>query len=188
MTTTTTELNTTPLRDALHAAIDALAMRLATDRPDTVEEDAIISRMESDISAARDALRDSDELREYDAQEDSGASTTIMACSLEEALEEARDWAADGDYDDVTETLWITVRVTGEDGSQDSTTATIDPEEPECTEDDHDWREGQARANGGGVISTDTCETCGLRRTTDGWAQDDCGRQGLTSVSYEVRS
>lgn len=66
-------------------------------------------------------------------------------------------------------------------------TVTLDPEEPTCSSyDGHSWRDGQPRGHGGGVIYTDTCHHCGLRRTTDTWAQRrDTGEQGLVSTSYE---
>ena len=38
--------------------------------------------------------------KRYEIREDSGASEIIEAESLEDALDQARDWAADGNYDE----------------------------------------------------------------------------------------
>lgn len=73
----------------------------------------------------------------------------------------------------------------------------INPEEPECSGDEHDWRSpysvvGGIKENpgvwghGGGVIITEVCRHCGCYRVTDTWAQDrETGEQGLESVEYK---
>ena len=73
-----------------------------------------------------------------------------------------------------------------------SRTLEIQPSEPPCMGEDgdtrhdaHDWRDGQPRGNGGGVVYEDTCRRCGIQRHTDTWATDPCdGSQGHTSTSY----
>jgi hypothetical protein len=76
-------------------------------------------------------------------------------------------------------------------------TTTIDPDEPDCTGDGHDWQSPEMLGglsenpgvvgHGGGVIVTEVCAHCGRYRTTDTWAQNrSTGEQGLTSVEYTV--
>lgn len=62
----------------------------------------------------------------------------------------------------------------------------VDPEEPECPgEEDHAWRQVSLTGHGGGVILTDACESCCLRRVTDTWAHcPETGVQGLESIRY----
>lgn len=94
------------------------------------------------------------------------------------------DWCPDDDL----ETCWVSVTVYPEGcpDESDSVLITIDPEEPECIGDhDHSWGDDSVYGHGGGVICTDTCWICGLRRKADSWAQDpSTGQQGLDAVSY----
>jgi hypothetical protein len=77
---------------------------------------------------------------------------------------------------------------------------TLDPDEPDCEEDQqghHDWQApyqivGGCPENpgvwgsGGGVIVEEVCMRCGTARVTDTWATDPhTGEQGLTRVWYE---
>lgn len=83
-------------------------------------------------------------------------------------------------------------------GERQRITITIEPEEPECSGDDHDWKTpfsvlGGIRenpgvwGNGGGVIAREVCAHCGVYRETNTWAQRrDTGEQGLTEVRYEA--
>lgn len=120
-------------------------------------------------------------------REDSGAEEIIDAASLDEALEAARDWAAEGSYD---ERVMVEVRVqeidAGGAGIGDvhytEVEAGPEPEEPECASvDDHDWQTpyhlvGGCRENpgvwGGAGTSMSfrsVCRRCGtyrLRRIT----------------------
>lgn len=72
---------------------------------------------------------------------------------------------------------------------------TIDPDEPDCTDDDgHDWQSPEwlggcsenpgIWGNGGGVIIETVCMICGCKKTTDTWAQDHRGRR-VEKVSYD---
>ena len=75
-------------------------------------------------------------------------------------------------------------------------TVTLDPDEPDCSGDEHEWAApyklvGGIRENpgvwghGGGVIINEVCLSCGCARVTDTWAQDPAtGVQGLRSVAY----
>jgi len=148
---------------------------------------------------------------EYLLRDADGSEQIINAADLSDAQEQARDWARGGDWNLISEdsTIWVTVDVsrTIVDGDGDeawehaaTVTVAIDPPEPECCVGgaEHDWQSPHAlvggleenpgvRANGGGVIVIECCMRCGCQRTTDTWAQDpSSGRQGLTSVSYEL--
>jgi len=126
-----------------------------------------------------------------------------LELDVDSGLEAAQEYVADGDWGEITETIWIDVRVwqlddDGERINEDMHTITIDPPEPECTsEDGHDWTSpyellGGLKENpgvfghGGGAIVKEVCRHCGCLRTTDTWAQRmDTGEQGLTSVEYD---
>lgn len=127
----------------------------------------------------------------------------------ESAEDAAQEYVDGGDWGDRSETSWIRVYVwqtalaLDDDGEpidltidRDSHTVTLEAEEPDCTEDDHDWQSpievvGGIEENpgvwghGGGVIITEVCAHCGVYRVTDTWAQDpSTGEQGLESVEY----
>ena len=84
--------------------------------------------------------------KRYEIREDSGASEIIEADSLEDAMNQARDWASDGSYQ---ERVMVTVRATLLDRkgkpvpyetASDEVEAGPEPEEPECAEGkEHDW-------------------------------------------------
>lgn len=76
-------------------------------------------------------------------------------------------------------------------------TVALDPEEPDCSDDEHDWQSPYGLlggikenpgvwGNGGGVVIRQVCARCGRYRITDTWAQNPVsGVQGLESVAYE---
>jgi len=123
--------------------------------------------------------------------------TEIEADTLAEAIEEAKEFARDGDWDQDEGTIWIDTRVYDADDDEVwSGSVAVDPPEPaDC---DHEWQSPHAivggleenpgvHGHGGGVIITEVCMRCGTERTTDTWAQNpETGEQGLTSVSYEA--
>jgi hypothetical protein len=138
--------------------------------------------------------------REWCLSEEGVEYATITACSLEEALDEARSNVDRNNYSDAEGTIWVDVHVhcplTDESGGA---TVQLDEPEPECPHaDGHDWQSphdavGGCESNpgvwgkGGGVIITEVCLHCGCEKVTDTWAQDPTtGEQGLTSVTYEV--
>jgi hypothetical protein len=144
------------------------------------------------VRTARAALLDSNQLRAYTLEQD-GVELEVVATSDEDAEEQARSWALEGDYGDLTKTLWVEITYWSEvDGAAARTNrqnirVQIDPQEPPCVDgQDHEWEEASVQGHGGGVITTEDCERCRLRMVTDTWAQDHCGRQGLTSVSYRT--
>ena len=105
-----------------------------------------------------------------------------------DAILEAGDWVRDW-AGDAVETQWIDVQIRRPDGSRTETTVVVEPEEPPCDDDavDHDWRELGVSGHGGGVLCSERCETCGLRRSTDTWAtRPDTGEEGLRSTRYET--
>lgn len=151
------------------------------------------------VDASREALRDSDEPRDWILREEGEDYDTVEASSAAEALEEARSNVDRANYGDAQGTFWIDVEVRCEaTGEEESCTVTCDEEEPECLEAAaHEWQSpheivGGIRENpgvwghGGGVIIAEVCLHCGCERSTDTWAQrPDTGEQGLQSVRYE---
>jgi hypothetical protein len=124
---------------------------------------------------------------------ESGVTETVEG-ALYEARERAEAWAREGDYGEITSTIWVDVEIDDEDGDTvETVTVEIDPREPDCTAAEHHWIADGAkgfgyvlRGNGGGVISQAACVHCGTRRISDSWAQrPDTGEQGLDSVRYE---
>ena len=114
------------------------------------------------------------------------------------ASEAAQSYVDDGDWNtDELGTVFVTVHVVV-DGADpydsEAYTITVEPVEPECSSDDHDWSsEGMGGCDenpgvfghGGGAIIIERCPHCGVTRTTDTWAQNiETGEQGLTSVEY----
>jgi hypothetical protein len=134
---------------------------------------------------------------------ESGVTEKITAASLNEARQQAEEWARQGDYnlDDGDETIWVRVYILNEDGENvESVKVAIDPPAPKCVDgqrDSHDWQSpheivgGIAEnpgvwGHGGGVTVTECCVRCGCGRETDTWAQDMTdGEQGLRSVRFE---
>lgn len=125
--------------------------------------------------------------RSWDLCEEGTWYDTITARSAREAMRVARENADASNYDwNRLQTLRLDLRVrcvaTDE---EDSDTVEIDPEEPDCEDGaEHDWEDGQAFGNGGGIIVTDTCRTCGCQRRTNTWATDPTNGQHYTCVSY----
>ena len=119
----------------------------------------------------------------YEMREDSGAREIIEAADIEDALAQAREWAADGTYD---ERVSVTVRVTALDADGDYTGETTsgeveagpEPEVPSCAEgEEHDWQSpewlGGCRENPGVWSEGGTrmrfvavCANCAMFRTT----------------------
>ena len=133
---------------------------------------------------------------------DGNADIEITAETAEEA---AREYVDGGEWENSSETWWIDIECTplGDDGEFDpytveseTVTIEVEPEEPECTEADHDWcsplevvggieSNPGAWGHGGGVKITEVCRHCGAYRITDTWAQrPDTGEQGLRSIEY----
>lgn len=119
----------------------------------------------------------------------SGAGHDLVAMTDEEAEGQAREWLEEG-YEPQSETFWADGRLyqihpDGREEHIDTITIRVDPEEPECSEDEHNYRQTGVHGHGGGVIVTEACEHCGVTRRTNTWAQrPDTGEQGLRSVSY----
>lgn len=128
--------------------------------------------------------------------QDSGQATT-RASDADEAI----DWYADsidfGADNDNIRSFWVSITAHDRDGIRTSRKVQIDPTEPPCEDgNEHNWTSpheivGGLKENpgvwghGGGVVITEVCSHCGLRRITDTWAQDPTdGEQGLTSVEY----
>lgn len=139
----------------------------------------------------------------FEVRTDGGASQLLEADSMEYAVEEAKEWLAEG-WEPEDSTQWVHGRVrkldrAGNEVEGESITIEIDPREPACeTGHEHDWQSpwdivGGCKespgvyGHGGGVTIQEVCIHCGCGRLTDTWAQDSYnGRQGLESVTYEA--
>ena len=131
----------------------------------------------------------------------------VIAEEHDDGLEAAQSYVDGGDFrpDDGDSTIWVKVHVwrdaidlNGDDIRVDEAThkIAVDPEEPECTADEHDWQApreivGGCEENpgvwgsGGSVACTEVCMHCGCKKVEDHWAQDpNDGEQGLDSVYY----
>ena len=106
---------------------------------------------------------------------------------FETAEQAANDFAST--FDTPEETEWIEITTFREGADSDGNvvrvdveylTRTLEPDEPECTEGEHDWQSpyeilGGCKENpgvwghGGGVISSEVCMKCGCERVTDTW-------------------
>lgn len=118
--------------------------------------------------------------------DDGNAEIEIVAESTQAA---AQEYVDGGEWGDIDSTTWVTVfvRWTDEDGDelQDRIKIAIDPDEPGCEEEDHDWKQVSVRGSGGGVVVTSQCAHCGLFCERNSWAQDPAdGEQGLSSTRY----
>jgi hypothetical protein len=119
----------------------------------------------------------------------------------------AQEYVDGGSWgDDITSTTWVHVHawtryvlgeMTLDDDDREDFAIAVDPEEPECSESDHEWESPRevvggcesspgVFGHGGGVICREVCAHCGALKVIDTWAQcPETGEQGLTSVHYE---
>lgn len=125
--------------------------------------------------------------RTYTLRDDASAvEVTIEATDDEDARAQAEAWAREGDWNTPDRTIWIDVRITDDEGDHEVVTVAIGPDEPECSEGEHSWKDEGVRGHGGGVVIVEACKHCGVKRITDTWAQrPDTGEQGLTSTRYQ---
>lgn len=172
------------------------------DGPEWTALEAAEAHVDELTAALRERLGSSDEERTYSFGDGSGYRDDFVSrpSTVEDDL---CDWIREGEWGGedgvVRKTTWIHASYRcAESNERGEVTVTIDPEEPKCTEDEHDWQSphklvGGLRENpgvfghGGGVRIYAACMHCGCGRLTDTWAQDrETGQQGLESVSYTV--
>lgn len=128
-------------------------------------------------------------LTAYICTDEAGHPVEINAETAEDA---AQAYVDGGDWPAESKTYWISVNVreeSDEDGDdEESIRVAIEPTEPECTEDAHEYHHpGEARSSYGGVVVEAVCVHCGLTRITDSGAQCmHTGRQGLDSTEYRT--
>jgi hypothetical protein len=119
------------------------------------------------------------------------------------ASEAATKYVDDGNWGEITSTVWIRVSTyrkdaDGEIYDEKGHTIAIDPDEPDCIDgEEHVWKSPYSllgglkenpgvQGHGGGVICTSVCAHCGQYRITDSWSQNpETGEQGLDSVEYQ---
>jgi hypothetical protein len=125
-----------------------------------------------------------------------GQSATIQADNLQAAREAVEESIKEkrGDYGCENSTVSVDYSLAGEDGEELRGTFTLDPVEPDCSnEDGHDWRRPKwglgenpgVTGHDGGVVIHEVCSRCRVRKVEDTWAQrQDTGEQGLHSLTY----
>ena len=193
--TTVTE---SPATLAYIYAVDALA--------DVTLSPELLEAAKAAYEDARDAWLASDEARGWQVGGESwgqswGDVTLMTRPSEIEA--ELQDCCRNGSWE-TEKTMWVSDFACPIDPVTDSplygerveVTTTIDPEEPDCTGEEHDWQSPHevvggceenagVHGHGGGVIITEVCSHCGKYKSTDTWAQNrSTGEQGLTSIEY----
>lgn len=129
---------------------------------------------------------------------DGNAEIEIEANS---GLDAAREYVKGGDWGERDKTQSVTVYVwqlddAGERIEEERHKIALEPIEPGCTGEEHDWQSplslvGGIKENpgvyghGGGVTIHEVCMRCGCGKLIDTWAQDpEDGEQGLRSVEY----
>lgn len=153
---------------------------------------------EAKLEAARQALHDSEENEQWTIYFPDGPSWVLGVMGIFEAREAAEAAIREGDYGKIASTIWVDARIGSETDHEETLTAQIDPEEPDCADGkEHDWQSpheivGGLKENpgvwghGGGVKINECCMNCGAGKFTDTWAQrPDTGEQGLISIRYE---
>jgi hypothetical protein len=186
-----------PVADAITDGLDE-AFNHATDAEDLAE-----AWLDEAVEAARVAYAESDEPHVYilrDATQGADAITTEFDGTLEGAIEEAHDWARKGYECDKGTTTWVDtgIRRDCDEDECENITTQIDPDEPACDEEQHDWQSPHdivggsesnpgVRGHAGGVIVSEVCMLCGCGKTTNTFAtRPDNGTRGYTTVEYQV--
>lgn len=136
---------------------------------------------------------------------DSGVEKIIEAESMQAAIEEARDWAEDADYE---ERVMARVHINELGGDRDSETIEVEagplpqPPETDCgtEDDDHEWTSpydivGGCRENPGvwskggtRVIFQYVCSRCGLSKTVDHAGEQRNPGQIEESIEYTLEN
>lgn len=190
MTTVTTEI-TINFKD-LDSIAEAIGLGITT--PEQIAQHIGVELTEDGVLALEDCPMYADD-GTAEAEYDSEMSHKNAA----------KEYVNESDYDRDGETSWVTIN-TYKKGVNDRGEVVqvdcerhkiaIEPEEPDCIDDEHIWKSpfsilGGLKENpgvqghGGGVVISEVCMICGCKKTTDTWAQDMTdGEQGLTSISY----
>lgn len=132
---------------------------------------------------------------------DTGYEERIEAHTLDEAREIAEQWLRDGDWNMETapksiivEADVITLDAEGDELDEERVEVRIDPPEPPCTEEEHDWQSPQwlgglaenpgVFGHGGGVIIHEVCAHCGWYRIRNTWDQDSPNGDPVETLQY----
>jgi len=121
---------------------------------------------------------------------DSGDTRDLQAETLPDALQEAEAWIREaycGNEEAVT--FWVDATVTDREDEKHRIVVQIDPPEPDCVEDEHEWLEGAVFGNGGGLGSVSVCVYCGTEKHwSSGRSRTDTGQGRYTTVEYRGQS
>lgn len=118
-----------------------------------------------------------------------GFTEDCQAETLDAALATARDWVGQTEWGSQHQPVWAVIHILdeAEEESLASETICIPQDVPPCIDEDpHCWRQTGVVGNGGGVIITSTCDTCGCEMTQDTGASDPFGGPSVLTT-YERR-
>lgn len=135
--------------------------------------------------------------RTYTLAEGGVEYRTVRSTSIDAALEVARKGVSRENYT-IEQSIVIEIAARHRDGSELSGTVTLDPEEPNCSDENgHEWQSPHDLVGGckenpgvwgsghGGIKMNSVCIHCGCKRRTDtGATRSDNGAR-MTSVEYE---
>ena len=146
-------------------------------------------------------------MTDWEYREDSGYDETFSAPGDAEAEKLAEQLLREGDWNQASAEKSFRVRASlgrvehEPDGLRDvvdlrTVMVQFDPPEPKCTGTEHDWQSplelvgGIAEnpgvyGNGGGVIITEACVTCGAQKITNTWDTDPANGEQFRSLAYQ---
>lgn len=137
-------------------------------------------------------------MTQYKLYQDHFHYDTVEADSVDEALNIARNNVSRADYDECKGTLVIPIYVQNVEDAEDSVADDVylPPEEPKCSELEHDWQSpialvGGIESNpgvwgkGGGVIIKEVCVNCGCLKKVDTWSQNSQDGTIYTSTTFQ---
>ncbi len=142
-------------------------------------------------------------MTKYVMREDSGASETIEADTIEQALDEAREWVAGGSYDErALVQVYVHELDQDDEPTGQSTRAEVmvgpEPKAPDCADgQEHAWQApydlvGGIKENPGvwgtggtGLTVRKVCEHCGCYRVTQHTGSQRNPGQLPETVTYE---
>lgn len=134
----------------------------------------------------------------YTLRDDGGSTEEIEATDLDDAREQAIEWAEGGEWNLDEGPAHIDVRIEQDGETVDCVTVHLEQTAPKCVDKhDHDWgspisvvggidENPGVWGHGGGVTITTCCLRCGAKRVVDTAATDGSGRT-CEEVTYDAR-
>lgn len=134
----------------------------------------------------------------YTLRDDGGSTETIEATDLDDAREQAQEWAEGGEWNLDAGPAHIDVRIELDGETVDCVTVHLEQTAPPCGDRSskraHEWTPQQSgcaenpgvHGHDGGVRIYEVCSHCGQERVTDTAATDHSGRS-CEEVTYPTR-